>query len=120
MLVFPDLYRHQAVAVLERIRTIFFYTERAAPPLYTASFGVTDSTRGETLDELVRLADIGLYAAKEAGRDRITISETLPTGPGLTVVSEKPSDADEKQRPRRARPAFHEAANEDDPHVSGL
>ena len=120
MFAFPDLDRHQATSVLDRVRTSLAESMSGDHPVFTASFGVTDSTRGETLDELVRLVDVGLYAAKEAGRDRITISETLPAGPGLTVVSEEPSDADEKQRPRRARPAFHEAANEDDPHVSGL
>jgi diguanylate cyclase (GGDEF)-like protein/PAS domain S-box-containing protein len=119
MFVFPDLDRHQAVAVLERIRTILAESKSGDHPLFTASFGVTDSTRGETMDELVRLADLGLYAAKEAGRDRITISETLPDVP-LALVDDKPASGDGKKRASRRNPAIHEAANEDEPHVGGL
>ena len=41
--------------------------------MFTASFGVTDSTRASALQDLIRLADMGLYASKAGGRDRITI-----------------------------------------------
>jgi diguanylate cyclase (GGDEF)-like protein/PAS domain S-box-containing protein len=121
MLVLPDMDRHQAMSVLERIRATLLESHSGGHPPFTASFGLTDSTRAETIDQLIRLADIGLYASKEAGRDRITISESLPEGPGLTVVAGKPDDANGKrQRKARSRPAIHDAAHEDDPHASGL
>ena len=120
MFVLPDIDRHQAVSVLERLRTSLAESKTGDHPLFTASFGVTDSTRGETVDELVRLADIGLYESKEAGRDRITISETLPDLPGLSLVDPEPAPDNGRKRPRRNSPALHEAASEDDPHASGL
>ena len=89
-------------------------------PPFTARFRVTDSTRAERLDDLVRLADLGLYAAKEAGRDRITISESLPETPDLTVVADTRAGKDEAPRKRRSRPALLEAAHEDDPLNGGL
>jgi diguanylate cyclase (GGDEF)-like protein len=119
MFVLPDIDRHQAMSVLERIRSGLAESTSGEHPLFTASFGVTDSTRGETLDELVRLADIGLYASKEAGRDRITISETLPEGAGLALVEETRTSGNGRQR-RRGKPAFHEAAAEDDPQAGGV
>jgi diguanylate cyclase (GGDEF)-like protein/PAS domain S-box-containing protein len=120
MFVLPDLDRHQTVSVLERIRTILADTHTGGGhPPFTASFGVTDSTRADTLDDLIRLADLGLYAAKEAGRDSITISETLPEAPDLTVVPEPAKGNGEPARARRRRPAIHEAAQEDDPQASG-
>jgi diguanylate cyclase (GGDEF)-like protein len=120
MFVLPDLDRHQAMSVLERIRSILAESHSGGHPPFTASFGLTDSTRAETLDQLVRLADIGLYASKEAGRDRITISESLPEGPGLTVISDKP-ESPHGRRPRDGRwlPAIHDTAEEDDPPATG-
>jgi diguanylate cyclase (GGDEF)-like protein/PAS domain S-box-containing protein len=121
MFVLPDLDRHQSVSVLERIRAILAESHSGGHPRFTASFGVTDSTCAETLDELIRLADLGLYAAKEAGRDHVSVSESLPETPELTVVSETDSSGSgEHQQKRRRRPAIHEAAHEDDPQSGGL
>jgi diguanylate cyclase (GGDEF)-like protein/PAS domain S-box-containing protein len=118
MFVLAGLDLHQATSVLERIRSNLAASHSGGHPPFTASFGLTDSTRAETLDELIRLADLGLYAAKEAGRDRITIGETLPDGPELTVVADAKSG--NGARRRKPRPAMHDAAQEDDPHVGGV
>ncbi len=67
-----------AVGRLERIREAL--ADATAQPghlRFTVSFGVTDSTVAASLDELLRVADAGLYAAKQAGRDRIEIGSTL-------------------------------------------
>ncbi|MNE84721.1 diguanylate cyclase [compost metagenome] len=37
----------------------------------TASFGIASGCRGEGADALLLRADSGVYAAKQAGRDRV-------------------------------------------------
>ena len=39
----------------------------------TASFGIAESTPGQSADELLRRADDALYAAKRAGKDRFVV-----------------------------------------------
>jgi diguanylate cyclase (GGDEF)-like protein/PAS domain S-box-containing protein len=120
MFVLPEIDRHQATSILERVRGSLAQAHDGNHPPFTASFGVTDSTRAETLEQLVQLVDIGLYASKEAGRDRITISDT-PDSPGLTVIAGDPAPADSAlRRKARARPAIHDAASEEDPYAGGL
>lgn len=40
---------------------------------FTASFGIAKWTDNDTLDELIKRADIALYQAKEAGRNKIVV-----------------------------------------------
>jgi diguanylate cyclase (GGDEF)-like protein/PAS domain S-box-containing protein len=121
MFVLPEIDRHQATNILERVRGNLAQAHDGGHPTFTASFGVTDSTRAETLEGLIQLVDIGLYASKEAGRDRITISETTPDAPGLKVVAADPARADGAPgRKPRAKPAIHDAASDEDPYAGGL
>jgi diguanylate cyclase (GGDEF)-like protein len=121
MFVLPDLDRHHATSILERIRAVLSESHTGGHPPFTASFGVTDSSCASSLVELVRLADLGLYAAKEAGRDRITISDALPETSALTVVAQpRASGNGEPSRKSRARPAIQEAAHDDEPLTGGL
>lgn len=46
----------------------------------TASFGIAELRRGETLGMLMARADSALYAAKRAGRDRVHTAEVRPDG----------------------------------------
>jgi diguanylate cyclase (GGDEF)-like protein/PAS domain S-box-containing protein len=75
VIVIPDLDRHQASSALERIRERLSQAHGGDHPAFTASFGVTDSTRATALEHLLQLADIALYTAKEDGRDRISVSD---------------------------------------------
>lgn len=43
----------------------------------TCSFGVAEWERGDTIDGLLRRADVALYEAKSAGRDRVVASNTF-------------------------------------------
>lgn len=74
----PDTTREQALQVAERLRqaieTTPVYLDAAADDAlaYTASLGVTLVGGGEaTLKPAIKRADQGLYAAKEAGRNRV-------------------------------------------------
>jgi diguanylate cyclase (GGDEF)-like protein len=118
MIALADLDQHQAVAILDRIRTRLAEAHVGDHPRFTASFGVTDSTAAESLEQIVHIADCGLYAAKTAGGDQVVIGEPAAEGPGrLTVV-----DAEQTPPRRRIspRPALHEAADEEEPHPNGL
>jgi diguanylate cyclase (GGDEF)-like protein/PAS domain S-box-containing protein len=117
VIVLPQLDRFQAVIVLDRIRRNLAKAHPGETPRFTASFGVTDSTQGDSVEQLMMIADRGLYAAKLAGRDRTTIGEPSmepPHSANFTGDSEAPTPAP------RARPSLHEAVDDEDPQPSGL
>jgi diguanylate cyclase (GGDEF)-like protein len=49
-------------------------------PVFTASFGISDSTMTLDRETLIRLADEALYRSKQAGRDCCTIADGHLTG----------------------------------------
>jgi diguanylate cyclase (GGDEF)-like protein/PAS domain S-box-containing protein len=116
VIVLPQLDRFQAVIVVDRIRRNLAKAHPGETPRFTASFGVTDSTQAESVEQLMAIADLGLYAAKQAGRDRTTIGEpsTEPLRSSTAGEPESPTAA------RRARPSMYEAVDDEDPHPSGL
>jgi diguanylate cyclase (GGDEF)-like protein/PAS domain S-box-containing protein len=120
VIVVPDLDRHQALSVLERIRERLAAATGGDHPAFTASFGVTDSTRADGLEQLLHLADTALYEAKEAGRDRIAISDaTRDKTTGPVVLDEDGDDAFTHRRTGHA-PSLHRSADEEDPRPSGF
>jgi diguanylate cyclase (GGDEF)-like protein len=116
VIVLPQLDRFQAVIVLDRIRRNLAKAHPGETPRFTASFGVTDSTQAESLEQLMLTADGGLYAAKQAGRDRTTIGEPSIESHSPTVID----DLESATPARRGRPSLHEAVDDEDPHPSGL
>jgi len=62
-----------AVALAERLRLVVgrLQFETDAPLKITCSFGVSDWRTGDSIDELLRRADMALYEAKQNGRDRV-------------------------------------------------
>jgi len=79
-LLLPDTSREQALQVAERLRQAVVTTPAEVEPgavaggqlTYSASLGVTQVNAGETLlKPAIKRADQGLYAAKEAGRNRV-------------------------------------------------
>jgi diguanylate cyclase (GGDEF)-like protein len=123
VIVLPDLDRVQAVSILERLREALAQAHTGEHPAFTASFGVTDSAAADTLEQLVAIADNGLYRSKEGGRDRVTVG--APGAEGLSLVeqeAEASAGADVnggKTARKRSRPSFHEAVEEEDPPSLG-
>ena len=78
VIALPDGDTETAIATLEAIRTALASSHTGEHPAFTSSFGVTDSTMADSLEELLGLADAGLYGAKDAGRDTIVVG--TPTG----------------------------------------
>ena len=107
VIVLPDADCDQAVVVLERVRSNLAQAHQGGHAPFTASFGVTDSSRGDSLQELIQLADVGLYMAKAAGRDRISVADALTP---LAEGSVKGGNG------RGRKSAIVEAAADDDPH----
>jgi diguanylate cyclase (GGDEF)-like protein/PAS domain S-box-containing protein len=107
LIALPDADAQAAVEVMERIRAHLERTVRDGHVHFTASFGVSDSTSGRSLQELIQLADVGLYQAKSAGRDRVCVGE----GEGLRHTL-----AGRGNGARRA-PALHRAASEEQPNI---
>jgi len=76
LVIMPGLISSSPVAVLERLRLLIAshtVMHEGVALSVTASFGVTwFRSSSDTLDALVGRADAALYAAKHAGRDRIS------------------------------------------------
>jgi len=90
VLVLPDRSAHEAVEVLQRIRERLAEAAAASDvPAFTVSFGLTDSSMGTTVMDVVRSADAALLSAKNEGRDRVvlagasSLSALVPAQAGL-------------------------------------
>ncbi len=73
----PDTDRESATAFAERVRLAL--AETTIPRIdarITASFGVAPLQTKDTPHSLIKRADEALYAAKDAGRNRVSIAET--------------------------------------------
>ena len=71
----------QAIAVAEKLRKLVEgYQFPGVPRTVTISAGVAAfPTHGRTRDEMIRAADNGLYAAKQAGRNRVCLTSLART-----------------------------------------
>jgi len=83
-LLLPDTDAPAAEAAAERLRDAIAQLRLATPTgqqlVLTASFGVSVLHFGDTLDSMLARADAGLYAAKHAGRNRVSGAGGPPTG----------------------------------------
>ncbi|HUG24655.1 GGDEF domain-containing protein, partial [Piscinibacter sp.] len=75
VMLLPETDGDQAHALAERLREVFAGTvvalEEGGSAHFTASFGVAVRSEATTLDDVLRASDAALYAAKDAGRDRV-------------------------------------------------
>jgi PleD family two-component response regulator len=59
------------LSLAEKIRTRLESTALGEIGQKTASFGVTTFSDGDSIEKIIARADIGLYAAKQGGRNRV-------------------------------------------------
>ncbi len=69
----------EAVAIAEKLRESFARLQinaAGSPVMFTCSFGVSEWETGDSLDGLLKRADVALYKAKATGRNRVIKNET--------------------------------------------
>jgi len=71
LIVLPRTNKETAFKVAERIRRKIERHRFPVPEPVTVSIGVADSREGESLEELISLADERLYRAKRSGKNRV-------------------------------------------------
>ncbi|HEX5223824.1 MAG TPA: diguanylate cyclase [Solirubrobacteraceae bacterium] len=123
VIALPELDRFQAVAVLERVRHDLAVAHPGETPRFTASFGVTDSLEGDSVERLLAIADAGLYAAKHAGRDRVTIGdpEAIAKTSGSSRARLESEEETANGGSAGARASMYDAAaHEEEPRPSGV
>jgi diguanylate cyclase (GGDEF)-like protein len=80
-LLLPGATAERAAEVVERLRAALAQAHLMSnTPIFTASYGVADSTMGRDRETIVRLADEALYRSKQAGRDRCAIGDPQLVG----------------------------------------
>lgn len=82
LIVAPGCNLAEAAQLAERLRKAVGGTGADSPgrsPAVTLSFGVADISAGQEFDDLLRAADMALYAAKKRGRDRVEICSDVKT-----------------------------------------
>ena len=113
---FKPLDRFEAVTVTDRLRLALTRAHPGETPRFTASFGIADSTQAQALEQLLAIADAGLYAAKGGGRDRAHIGDPA----AAKSVSKRTPVPERSPAQRRTTPSLHEAAEEEEPRPSGI
>jgi diguanylate cyclase (GGDEF)-like protein len=75
-LLLPGANAERAAEVVGRLRVALAQAHLlSGSPVFTASFGISDSTMTRERETLIRLADEALYRSKQAGRDCCTVGD---------------------------------------------
>ncbi|MBC9251074.1 hypothetical protein A9179_12385 [Pseudomonas alcaligenes] len=83
LILMPHTDSNQAAQLAEKLRQLVGNASLLEQQAVSASFGVAQLDRGETLRDLVRNADSALYRAKRLGRNRVEVhSSTQPPAAG--------------------------------------
>jgi len=75
-MLLPGANAERAAEVVGRLRAALAEAHLlSGTPVFTASFGISDSTMARDRETLIRLADDALYRSKQAGRDCCTVGD---------------------------------------------
>jgi diguanylate cyclase (GGDEF)-like protein len=86
VVLLPGCSADDGVRAMERLReNLALAVSSGSVPSFTCSVGVTDSTVGRSLSELVDVADAALLSAKRSGRNRIVVDTTGAATPAAYV-----------------------------------
>ncbi len=76
VVVYPDMSVQGSIEAIERLRTALASAVAVASVQpFTCSFGVTHSSVGHSVAEILRVADAGLLRAKELGGDKVVYAD---------------------------------------------
>lgn len=78
VVVLPNCTAEDALSALLHVRGALQQAVVASGVPFTFSGGVTDSRASDSWPVLLRIADAGLMACKQAGRDRVAVGELVP------------------------------------------
>ena len=108
VLVYPEMDLQRSMEVMERIRTALARAiEASGMPAFTCSFGVTHSSLAGDVETIVRIADAGLLAAKEQGRNRVVYADV---DLAAEVFGEQAGETGAPSEPARPTPVPSEPA----------
>lgn len=79
-----------AEQVRESLAALSLVDDEGAPIRVTASFGVARWRKGETLDSVIRRADLAMYASKTSGRNKVSACVEDAPGPSSDGVVASP------------------------------
>jgi diguanylate cyclase (GGDEF)-like protein len=83
IILMPETTVEQAQALAERLRLWLSTDPMLQEHLITGSFGVaTFPVHGFTAEEIIRVADAGMYVSKRAGGDRVSMADEAVDGAG--------------------------------------
>ena len=83
-LLLPGANAERAAEVVERLRAALAQAHLLSnTPIFTASYGIGDSSMARDRESIIRLADEALYRSKQAGRDRCSIGDPQLASPGV-------------------------------------
>ena len=94
VIVLPGTSLPDAARAVERLQENLaeVITERGSVP-FTASWGLTDASAGATFQEVLNAADLAMYEAKRAGRNRLVVDPDAagrPPEPTTAPAGESP------------------------------
>jgi len=83
VVLLPETTGEAAMVPAERFRQLIAESRLSMPPegrpvSFTVSVGIAGHRSGDTLDDVVRHADLAMYAAKSGGRNRVVNFDHLP------------------------------------------
>ena len=106
--------------MLERIRADLAEAHIGDHPRSPRASASPTPTQAETLEQLLRIADGGLYSIQGDGRDRVTVGEPMAETPILSETrDETAAPGNGRPRPQTSQPPLHDAIDDEDPRPSG-